>query len=208
MAIRTLDYPMFHNVRGHRAATSTVVLGLSLLAWLLLPSLRLFLIGLHERRRGRFHLFQCCDLDLCSSQCPLCRSQLFPGRLQRLVCTLQVLLGPPQLFLRLDQFGYHLIQFFRQPCDLLVGCHLSQFIRKVKSEQLPKDELTPAQKAYNTRLAKARISSEHSNAGLKRNRSVAAILRNTRAGMSDQLMLVAMGLLNLRVTMRASYQHA
>lgn len=72
---------------------------------------------------GRFHLFQCCDLDLCSSQRLLCRSQL--------------LLGPPQLFLRLDQFGHHLIQFFRQPCDLLVSCHLCQFIRKVKSEPLP-----------------------------------------------------------------------
>lgn len=69
-------------------------------------------------------------------------------------------------------------------------------------------KLTPAQKESNTELAKARISIEHSNAGLKRNRSVADILRNTRAGMSDQLMQVAMGLHNLRVTMRASYQHS
>src|SRR5947209_16003336 len=79
--------------------------------------------------------------------------------------------------------------------------------RKRKKQGEAKDELTQAQKAYNTGLAKARISIEHSNAGLKRNRSVADILRNTRAGMSDQLMLVAMGLHNLRVTMRASYQH-
>jgi len=76
--------------------------------------------------------------------------------------------------------------------------------RKKKGE--PRDELTPAQKASNTALAKARISIEHSNAGLKRNRSVADILRNTRTGMSDQLMLVAIGLHNLRVTMRVSYQ--
>ena len=78
--------------------------------------------------------------------------------------------------------------------------------RKKKGE--PRDELTQAQKEHNTDLAKARISIEHSNAGLKRNRSVADILRNTRQGMSDQLMLVAMGLHNLRVTMRASYQHS
>jgi len=80
--------------------------------------------------------------------------------------------------------------------------------RKRKKQGEPRDELTPAQKASNTELAKARISIEHSNAGLKRNRSVADILRNTRTGMSDQLMLVAMGLHNLRVTMRSSYQHS
>ena len=79
--------------------------------------------------------------------------------------------------------------------------------RKRKKQGEPRDELTLAQKASNTELAKARISIEHSTAGLKRNRSVADILRNTRAGMSDQLMLVAIGLHNLRVTMRASYQH-
>ncbi len=80
--------------------------------------------------------------------------------------------------------------------------------RKRKKKGEPKDELTQEQKEANTGLAKARISIEHSNAGLKRNRSVADILRNTRAGISDQLMLVAMGLHNLRVTMRASYQHS
>jgi DDE superfamily endonuclease len=80
--------------------------------------------------------------------------------------------------------------------------------RKRKKKGEPKDELTQAQKEANTGLAKARISIEHSNAGLKRNRSVADILRNTRVGISDQLMLVAMGLHNLRVTMRASYQHS
>ncbi len=124
---------MLHDVRGDRAATSMVVVGLSLLARLLLPALRLFLLGLHERRRRRFHLFQCCDLDLCSSQHLLCRSQL--------------LLGPPQLLLRLDQFSHHVIQFFRQPCDLLVCCHLCQFIRKVKSEPLRPVELLPDREA-------------------------------------------------------------
>lgn len=78
--------------------------------------------------------------------------------------------------------------------------------RKRKKQGEPKDELTPAQKAHNTNLAKARISIEHSNAGFKRNRSVSEVLRNTREGMSDLLALVAMGLHNLRVLLRASYQ--
>ena len=77
--------------------------------------------------------------------------------------------------------------------------------RKKKGE--PKDTLTDEQKAYNHALASARVSVEHSNAGLKRNRSVADILRNRREGMSDQLMMVAMSLHNLRVTMRPSYQN-
>jgi hypothetical protein len=76
--------------------------------------------------------------------------------------------------------------------------------RQKKGER--REELTPAQKAHNKKLAKTRISIEHSNAGLKRNRSVTEILRNTRQGMSDRLMLIAMGLHNLRVSVRASYQ--
>jgi hypothetical protein len=78
--------------------------------------------------------------------------------------------------------------------------------RKRKKKGEPREELTPAQKEHNRGLAKTRISIEHSNAGFKRNRSVTEILRNTRQGISDRLMLIAMGLHNLRVTMRASYQ--
>jgi len=80
------------------------------------------------------------------------------------------------------------------------------FKRKRKKKGEPKDELTEQQKEANTILSKARISIEHSNAGFKRNRSVTDILRNTRQGMSDSLAMVAMGLHNLRVSMRASYQ--
>jgi hypothetical protein len=80
------------------------------------------------------------------------------------------------------------------------------FKRKRKKKGEPKDELTEQQKEANTLLSKARISIEHSNAGFKRNRSVTDILRNTRQGMSDSLAMVAMGLHNLRVSMRASYQ--
>jgi DDE superfamily endonuclease/Helix-turn-helix of DDE superfamily endonuclease len=78
--------------------------------------------------------------------------------------------------------------------------------RKRNKNGEPRDELTPTQKEHNRRLAQTRISIEHSNAGFKRNRSVTEILRNTRQGISDRLMLIAMGLHNLRVTMRASYQ--
>jgi hypothetical protein len=83
---------------------------------------------------------------------------------------------------------------------------LTPIKRKRKKKGEPKDELTPAQKEHNRDLAKARISIEHSNAGFKRNRSVSDILRNTRQGMSDLLTRVAMGLHNLRVAMRLSYQ--
>jgi DDE superfamily endonuclease/Helix-turn-helix of DDE superfamily endonuclease len=81
------------------------------------------------------------------------------------------------------------------------------FKRKRTKKGEPKDELTEHQKEANAMLSKARISIEHSNAGFKRNRSVTDILRNTRQGMSDSLAMVAMGLHNLRVSMRASYQY-
>ena len=80
------------------------------------------------------------------------------------------------------------------------------FKRKRKKNGEPKDELTEQQKEANAILAKARLSIEHSNAGFKRNRSVTDVLRNTRQGMSDALALVAMGLHNLRVSFRVSYQ--
>lgn len=78
--------------------------------------------------------------------------------------------------------------------------------KKRKKKGAPKDVLTDKQKAYNRALASVRVGVEHSNAGFKRNRSAADILRNTREGMGAQLTMVAMGLHNLRVSMRASYQ--
>lgn len=78
------------------------------------------------------------------------------------------------------------------------------FKRKRKKKGEPKDERTPAQKECNTQLSKRCISIEHSNAGIKRRRSVSDILRTTRRDMRDQLMMVAMGLHTLRVSLRAS----
>ncbi|MEK7153544.1 MAG: transposase family protein, partial [Patescibacteria group bacterium] len=66
--------------------------------------------------------------------------------------------------------------------------------RKKKGE--PKDVLTDEQQAYNRALASARVPVEHSNAGFKRNRSAADILRNRRKGMGAQLTMVAMSLHN------------
>lgn len=78
--------------------------------------------------------------------------------------------------------------------------------RKPTKKGEPKSELTTQQKEHNRTLSQERISIEHSNAGFKRNHSVTQILRNTRQGMSDSLAMVAMGLHNLRVSVRASYQ--
>jgi hypothetical protein len=78
--------------------------------------------------------------------------------------------------------------------------------KKRKPKGQPKDILSDEQKAYNKALASPRVTVEHSNAGFKRNRSASDILRNTRDGMGAQLTIVAMGLHNLRVTQRASYQ--
>ena len=78
--------------------------------------------------------------------------------------------------------------------------------RKPTKKGEPKSELTTEQKEHNRTLSQERISIEHSNAGFKRNHSVTQILRNTREGMSDSLAMVAMGLHNLRVSVRASYQ--
>jgi hypothetical protein len=78
--------------------------------------------------------------------------------------------------------------------------------RKRKKKGEPKNKLTDEQKAYNHALASARVPVEHSNAGFKRNRSAADTLRNRREGMGAQLTMIAMGLHNLRVSMRASYQ--
>lgn len=78
--------------------------------------------------------------------------------------------------------------------------------KKRKPKGQPKDTLTDEQKAYNRALASPRVAVEHSNAGFKRNRSAADILRNTREGMGDMLTVVAISLHNLRVSMRPSYQ--
>lgn len=58
-------------------------------------------------------------------------------------------------------------------------------------------ELTPDEQAANTALAKLRIYVEHAIRGMKRQRIVAEIFRNTSAGLLDLVAEVAVGLHNL-----------
>lgn len=58
-------------------------------------------------------------------------------------------------------------------------------------------ELTPDEQAANTALAKLRIFVEHAIRGMKRQRIVTDIFRNTSDGMLDQAAEVAAGLYNL-----------
>jgi len=61
----------------------------------------------------------------------------------------------------------------------------------------PGGELTAAEHAANTALARVRIRVEHAIRGMKRQRIAAEIFRNTTAGMLDQVAEVAAGLYNL-----------
>ena len=60
----------------------------------------------------------------------------------------------------------------------------------------PKGELTEKEKAWNTRLARRRISIEHRIGHVKRYNSTSDVYRNRRDGVDDQLMLICCGLSN------------
>jgi len=62
--------------------------------------------------------------------------------------------------------------------------------------------LTPAEKRTNRKLARIRVRGEHALAGVKRARVVKDVLRNTKDGFSDLVMVIACGLHNLRVHIR------
>jgi DDE superfamily endonuclease len=73
----------------------------------------------------------------------------------------------------------------------------------VSAEKKPRGgELTAPQKRTNQRLARVRVRGEHALAGVKINRIVKDVLRNLAEGFSDQVMLAACGLHNLRITRR------
>ena len=63
-------------------------------------------------------------------------------------------------------------------------------------------ELYPWQKAINQVISKVRVGVEHAICGVKRCRIVADTFRNLRRGFVDEVMEVACGLHNLRVTTR------
>ena len=77
---------------------------------------------------------------------------------------------------------------------------------KVKTHQPKKKprngELTKSDKRSNKRISKVRVGVEHALSGAKRSRIVKDVLRNTKDGFSDLVMVIACGLHNLRVRYR------
>jgi len=62
--------------------------------------------------------------------------------------------------------------------------------------------LTDKEKENNRKLSKVRVKVEHAISGIKRSRTVKDILRNTKDGFSDLVMVIACGLHNFRVDHR------
>jgi len=62
--------------------------------------------------------------------------------------------------------------------------------------------LTDKEKEKNRKLSKVRVKVEHAISGVKRSRTVKDILRNTKDGFSDLVMVLACGLHHFRVDHR------
>jgi hypothetical protein len=62
--------------------------------------------------------------------------------------------------------------------------------------------LTQNEKEKNRKMSKVRVRVEHAISGIKRSRSVKDVLRNTKEGFSDLVMVIACNLHNLRVEHR------
>jgi hypothetical protein len=62
--------------------------------------------------------------------------------------------------------------------------------------------LTQSEKEKNRKMSKVRVRVEHAISGIKRSRSVKDVLRNTKDGFSDLVMVIACNLHNLRVERR------
>ena len=70
----------------------------------------------------------------------------------------------------------------------------------MSAEKKPrKKELTAKEKERNRKISKVRVRVEHAISGVKRSRIVKDILRNTKDGFSDLVMVIACCLHNLRV---------
>ena len=73
----------------------------------------------------------------------------------------------------------------------------------MSAEKKPyKQELTAKEKENNRKISKVRVRVEHAIAGIKRSRIVKDVLRNTKDGFSDLVMVIACSLHNLRVKHR------
>jgi hypothetical protein len=62
--------------------------------------------------------------------------------------------------------------------------------------------LTTKEKEHNRKLSQIRVKVEHAISGVKRSRIVKDVLRNTKDGFSDLVMVIACCLHNLRVDHR------
>jgi len=62
--------------------------------------------------------------------------------------------------------------------------------------------LTAKEKERNRKISKIRVKVEHAISGVKRSRIVKDVLRNTKDGFSDSVMVIACCLHNLRVDHR------
>ena len=62
--------------------------------------------------------------------------------------------------------------------------------------------MKPGEKRHNRKISRVRVRVEHALSGIKRSRSVKDVLRNTKEGLSDLVMVIACGLHNLRVRVR------
>jgi len=75
--------------------------------------------------------------------------------------------------------------------------------RRSASRKKPrKGELTRAEKRTNRKISRVCVRVEDALSGVKRSRAVKDVLRNTKDGFSDLVMVVACGLHNLRVRLR------
>ena len=73
----------------------------------------------------------------------------------------------------------------------------------MSAEKKPrKQELTAKEKESNRKMSQIRVKVEHAISGIKRSRIVKDILRNTKDGFSDLVMVIACGLHNFRVDHR------
>lgn len=73
----------------------------------------------------------------------------------------------------------------------------------LSAEKKPRNgELTASEKQNNRKLSRIRVKVEHAIAGIKRSRIVKDVLRNTKEGFSDLIMVIACGLHNFRVQNR------
>lgn len=83
-----------------------------------------------------------------------------------------------------------------------LGLHIMNMLILMPMRKPRGKELTDREKGVNKTISSVRVRVEHAIAGIKRNRSVLDICRNTKEQTSDLLMSIACGLHNTRVAHR------